>query len=130
MIELPFAPGLGLDLSLPDGPLRGLVAYAHGGSFEGGSRRDWLAAHLPDLFLPRGIGFASISYRLRGQPAFPTWIRPMWQPVRCTGRLSSTPSCARACSGPTSTVPFRIFNAPLTACASAVPRTRSSSRQW
>ncbi|MFC0811283.1 hypothetical protein ACFHYO_04025 [Paracoccus panacisoli] len=70
MIELPFAPGLGLDLSLPAGPVRGLVAYAHGGSFEGGSRRDRLAAHLPDLFLPRGIAFASISYRLRGQPAF------------------------------------------------------------
>ena len=70
MIELPFAPGLRLDLSLPAGPVRGLVAYAHGGSFEGGSRRDRLAAHLPDLFLPRGIGFASISYRLRGRPEF------------------------------------------------------------
>lgn len=76
MIELLFAPGLGLDLSLPDGSVRGLVAYAHGGSFEGGSRRDRLAAHLPDLFLPRGIAFASISYRLRGRPEFADTNQP------------------------------------------------------
>ena len=125
MIELLFAPGLGLDLSLPDGPVRGLVAYAHGGSFEGGSRRDRLAAHLPDLFLRRGIAFASISYRLRGQPAFADLDQADVAANAMLRAAEFYPELRSGLLGPYLHRAVRGFQR-STACASAVPRTRSS----
>ena len=58
-------PHQALDLALPDLP-RAVVAYAHGGGFTKGSRKEDSFAELAAQLCPLGIAVASVSYRLGG----------------------------------------------------------------
>ncbi|MDR7124127.1 hypothetical protein [Pseudotabrizicola sp. 4114] len=58
-------PHQALDLALPDLP-RAVLAYAHGGGFTKGSRKEATFAELAAQLCPWGIAVASVSYRLAG----------------------------------------------------------------
>lgn len=55
-----------LDLYLPAQAPKAIVAYAHGGGFVKGRRKEATVGHLAGALCPLGIAVASISYRLGG----------------------------------------------------------------
>ncbi|APE45631.1 hypothetical protein BOO69_18870 (plasmid) [Sulfitobacter alexandrii] len=60
-----------LDLYLPDAPIRGVVAYIHGGSWARRDRKIVRAWYM----LERGYAVASLGYRLSQHAVFPAQVR-------------------------------------------------------
>lgn len=75
-----------LDIYLPDGPCHTFAVWFHGGSLKFGSRKD-IQFHRE--LTSRGIGIASVEYRMYPQVNFPTFLTDSALAVRyLTDRLS------------------------------------------
>ncbi|MEF2979003.1 alpha/beta hydrolase [Subtercola sp. YIM 133946] len=74
LLDIEFAPGLLLDIVLPDDTLMPLpvIVWLHGGAWRMGDRR--LAPDLHRYFADSGFAMVSIDYRLSGEAVFPAQL--------------------------------------------------------
>ena len=93
-----------LDLCLPDGEPTAIFLYMHGGGLESGHKYDRLDA-VSAYLTARGIGYASINYRMYPTARYPEFIQDAAEAVAWTYRYMKTElSCDKLYVGMIDTV--------------------------